>query len=153
MSADLKEQYDKIYRYCYLRVKNRDTAEDITQETFLRYLENPQYHGRNEKLQLLYTIAGNLCTDEFRRKKPLPLTEEPSDHTDHEEIWTEQIAMKAAVDALSDEDRELVLMRYINDVPVGVLSNIYNVSRFSLSRRLKRILAQLKQSLEKEVLE
>ncbi len=153
MSADLKEQYDKIYRYCFLRVKNRDTAEDITQEAFLRYLENPQYHGKNEQIRLLYTIAGNLCTDEFRRKKPVSLTEEPSDSTDHEEIWTEHIALKDAVYALSDEDRELVLLRYINDVPVGVLSELYNVSRFSLSRRLKKILSALRQSLEKEVQE
>lgn len=43
MAFDIDEQYDKIYRFCYLRVKHRETAEDITQETFLRYLERPQY--------------------------------------------------------------------------------------------------------------
>ncbi len=150
MSADLKEQYDKIYRYCYIRVQCRETAEDITQETFLRYLENPQYHGKNEMIRILYTIAGNLCTDEFRRKKSLPLPEEPSDDTDHEKLWTEHIALKEAVFSLSDEDRELVLLRYINDVPVGVLSSLYNVSRFSISRRLKKILSVLRKNLEKE---
>ena len=41
MSADLQDKYKKIYRYCYLRVKNRETAEDITQETFLRFIEHP----------------------------------------------------------------------------------------------------------------
>ncbi|MCM1362233.1 MAG: RNA polymerase subunit sigma-24, partial [Clostridiales bacterium] len=45
MSFDISDQYDKIYRYCYLRVKKREIAEDITQETFLRYLERPQYHN------------------------------------------------------------------------------------------------------------
>ncbi len=39
MSVDIEEQYDKIYRYCYFRLRSRQTAEDITQETFLRYLE------------------------------------------------------------------------------------------------------------------
>ena len=34
---DLSEQYDKIYRYCYFKVHHCQTAEDITQETFLRY--------------------------------------------------------------------------------------------------------------------
>jgi len=33
---DLEEQYDKIYRYCYFKVRHCQTAEDITQETFLR---------------------------------------------------------------------------------------------------------------------
>lgn len=69
MALDINEQYDKIYRFCYLRVSNRETAEDLTQETFLRYLEHPQYHNIDKTLQLLYTIARNLCNDEFRRKK------------------------------------------------------------------------------------
>ncbi len=37
---DLEEQYDKIYRYCYFKVRRRETAEDITQETFLRFFES-----------------------------------------------------------------------------------------------------------------
>jgi len=61
MSLDLKDQYDRILRYCFHKVHNRDTAEDITQETFLRFLEHPQYHNIGKDLQYLYTIAGNLC--------------------------------------------------------------------------------------------
>ncbi|MGN0630013.1 MAG: sigma factor-like helix-turn-helix DNA-binding protein, partial [Ruminococcus sp.] len=51
---------------------------------------------------------------------------------------------------LPENDRELVLLRYVNEVPLSVISKLYNVSRFSLSRRLKRILSQLKDSFEKE---
>ena len=36
MSISIDEQYDKVYRYCLLRVRHKETAEDITQETFLR---------------------------------------------------------------------------------------------------------------------
>lgn len=32
---NIEKQYDKIYRYCYFKLHNRHTAEDITQETFL----------------------------------------------------------------------------------------------------------------------
>ena len=35
MALDIEEQYDKIYRYCYYRLRNREQAEDITQETSL----------------------------------------------------------------------------------------------------------------------
>ena len=38
MSLDIHEQYDKIYRYCYFKVNNRCLAEDLMQETFLRYV-------------------------------------------------------------------------------------------------------------------
>ena len=43
MRADMDEQYDKIYRYCYMKLKHRQVAEDVTQETFLRFLENNTY--------------------------------------------------------------------------------------------------------------
>ncbi len=39
MTVDVETQYDKIYRYCYFRLHNRETAEDLTQEAFLRYFE------------------------------------------------------------------------------------------------------------------
>ena len=38
MSADIEEQYDKIYRYCYFKTQNAALAEDLTQECFLKYL-------------------------------------------------------------------------------------------------------------------
>lgn len=150
MSADLKEQYDKIFRFCILRVKNSQTAEDITQETFLRFLENPQYSTRSEQIKILYTIAGNLCTDEFRRKLTVPLPDDLPDDRDSESIWNERIMLKNAIYSLPESDRELVLLRYVNEVPLSVISKLYNVSRFSLSRRLKKILSQLKDSFEKE---
>ncbi|MCL2406106.1 MAG: RNA polymerase subunit sigma-24, partial [Defluviitaleaceae bacterium] len=37
MSLSLQEQYDKVYRFCYFKVKNSHLAEDLTQETFLRF--------------------------------------------------------------------------------------------------------------------
>lgn len=150
MSADLKDQYDKIFRFCCLRVHNSDIAEDITQETFLRFLENPRYSARSEQIKILYTIAGNLCTDEFRRKQTIPLPDDLPDEADSENVWTEHITLKNALDSLSEKDRELVLLRFVNEVPLSVMSRIYDMSRFALNRRLKKILSQLKKSFEKE---
>ncbi len=42
-SLDMEEQYDRIYCYCYFRLHSQQAAEDITQETFLRYLENERF--------------------------------------------------------------------------------------------------------------
>ncbi len=150
MSADLEEQYDKIYKYCCLKIKNSEKAEDITQETFLRYLEKPGYKSVAERIKLLYTIAGNLCIDEYRKKQTLPLPEDLPDNTDSEKSWDDHIILKEALDSLSEIDRELVLLRYVNEVPLSVMCELYNMSRFALSRRLKKILLQLRISFEKE---
>ena len=43
MSLELQEQYDRIYQYCYYRLGDAYLAEDVTQETFLRFLESDSY--------------------------------------------------------------------------------------------------------------
>ncbi len=150
MSFDINEQYDKIYRYCYLKVRHKETAEDITQETFLRYLEHPDYKSVDKTLQLLYTIAGNLCTDEFRKKKATEISETEASDEDIENSVLSGFELKQALNRLSEDDREIILLRYINEVPVNVIAKMHNISRFSLNRRINRILASLHEYMGKE---
>lgn len=153
MSFDIDDQYDKIYRYCYLRVKHREIAEDLTQETFLRYLEHPQYHNIDKTLQLLYTIAGNLCTDEFRKRKPSELLDEAVSDVDVEDAVLSSFSLQQALGGLTGEERELILLRYINEVPINVISKLYGISRFAVSRRIKKILEALYKDMGKEELQ
>ena len=76
MHTDLDEQYDKIYRYCYMKLRHQQTAEDITQETFLRFLENKTYKDMGKEISYLYRIARNLCIDLMRKQKNEALSEE-----------------------------------------------------------------------------
>ncbi|MCR4638012.1 sigma-70 family RNA polymerase sigma factor [Ruminococcus sp.] len=152
MSISIDEQYDKVYRYCLLRVRHKETAEDITQETFLRYLEHPHYNSVDKTLQLLYTIAGNLCCDEFRKAKTAELPEDKAADEDIEDSVLSGFELKQALAKLSDEDREIILLRYINDVPVNVIAKLHNMSRFALNRRINSILGQLHKYLGKEEL-
>ena len=56
--------------------------------------------------------------------------------------------LRAALDRLAPEDRELLLLRCVNEVPWDTLSALYGVSRFALSRRCKALLTKLKRELE-----
>ena len=141
-----KEQYDKIYRYCYFRVKNPVIAEDITQETFLRFLESNTYQEKGYALHYLYTIAKNLCVDEYRKQEDVPLTkeiEEPS----FENIWIEKLSIRFALEKLTEEERELILLRFVNEVPISVICKLQKCSRFALYRKINRILKKLKQDI------
>ena len=71
MSVTLQEQYDKIYRYCYFKARNKEAAEDLTQKTFLNYFSQKSYINKGKPLAYLYTISKNLCidfSDGFRKK-------------------------------------------------------------------------------------
>ena len=144
MVLDIEEQYEKIYRYCFYRLRSREQAEDVTQEAFLRWFASDTYRDMNQVLQYLYTIARNLCADEYRRSAPGPCPEElPCQGTDP----LLSIALREELDKLGAEDRELILLRYANEVPVKVLCRLYKQSRFSLYRRINRILKVLRDAL------
>ncbi len=141
-SYNLDEQYDKVYRYCYFKLHNRYLAEDITQETFLRFLESDSYQDRGRPLSYLYTIARNLCIDAFRKKREEPLATEPFS-SGFEDSVTEKLAFYQAVSSLQEKERELLLLRYVNEVPVSDLGILYGKSRFAIHRELKKIVKKL----------
>lgn len=149
MTIDIDEQYDKIYRYCYYKLKNPTLAEDTTQETFLHYLECGSYREVGRPLAYLYTIARNLCIDQFRKKTFTELTEDMAIHEDEEQKIV-SMDLRIAVEELNERERELVLLRYVNEVPVSVISKMFNISRFALYRELKQILGKLEGRISDE---
>ncbi len=149
MSIDLEEQYDKIYRYCYYKLHHQEKAEDITQETFLRFFENENYHDTGKRLQYLYTIAHNLCIDEYRKKTTEELPPDLTDSSGHksEEQILESVCLKDALSQLTTEDQEILLLKYVNEVPTAVICRMIGISRFALYRRAAKALAQLRRTL------
>ena len=149
MSIDLEEQYDKIYRYCYYKLRHTQLAEDITQETFLRYLESRGTGDAGRPLAFLYTIAGNLCIDEYRKRKFSELPEElPGENP--ESTMVDSVILAQALHELTEQEPELVLLRYVNEVPVADLAGMYGISRFALYRETKKVLKKLERRISDE---
>ena len=148
MSVDIEEQYDKIYRYCYFKLKHRQQAEDITQETFLRFFESG-YKEAGRPLAYLYTIARNLCVDEFRRVQAEELSEEVSEES-FEERLVQSLNLQKAMESLKGEEQELLLLRYVNELSFTDLSRLYGKSRFALHRELSKITEKLERRLSDE---
>jgi RNA polymerase sigma-70 factor, ECF subfamily len=147
--ADIKEQYDNIYRYCYYKVGNAALAEDLTQDTFLKYFAHNAYLERGKQMAYLYTIARNVCVDAFRRKKPEPLTEELPDTRAMEQLEL-KITVRQALDTLPEQERELMFLRYVNGLSVGEAAAVLGLSRFAVYRRTSAALAALKTLLHEE---
>lgn len=142
---DIEQQYDKIYRYCFYRLRKKDIAEDITQEVFARYFASDVSRNGGENIRYIYTIAANLCTDIFRSDTWDELSEDCSEGDDEQTL--DNIALREALDCLSEEDRELLILRYVNDEPMSVLCKMYGMSRFALYRKLQSLLKKLKSQL------
>lgn len=159
MSMDLEEQYDKIYRYCYFRLHNRETAEDITQETFLRFFEKYHINNGERAMKYLYTIARNLCIDEYRRKPLESLDDHSPDNltsvdlskdTTSEDRLLTSLVVKSVLSEMEIDEQELLLLRYVNEVSVSTISQIFGISRFAVRRRLMTVTKKFKNKLGKE---
>ncbi|MBP5530392.1 MAG: sigma-70 family RNA polymerase sigma factor [Lachnospiraceae bacterium] len=145
---DLEKAYDKIYRFAYFKLNNQALAEDITQETFLRFIG--KYGNLHDyDMRYLYTIAGNLCIDEYRKIKTEPLPEDYEETAAADMETPEEIAViKDALSKLPKEDRELLLLRHVNNESVGTICKALNISRFAVYRRLKNAEELLRKGLE-----
>lgn len=148
-SIDIEEQYDKIYRYCYFKLHNRELAEDITQEAFLRFLEHYNCLTAVSALKCLYTIARNLCVDEYRKSGTESIDESIPDTAMEEKLIT-NLTVRAALSRMPLEEQELLLLRYVNEVPVAAIAKIYGISRFSVYRKLTSASERFREELRKE---
>ena len=148
---DLEEQYDKIYCYCYFKLHDKQLAQDITQETFLRFYRQDLNLDKSKELPYLYTIAKNLCVDEFR-KKPIGSIEVIGEEAvcDQSEEWLNNLILRATIEKLPKEEQELLFLRYVNEISVASICKITELSRFAIYRRLSNSLKWLKEELKKE---
>ena len=141
-------QYDKIYRYCYYKVRDKHTAEDITQEVFLRFLDSG-YREQGKMLQYLYTIARHLCIDYYRGKDTVArMSADDLSELAGDSEFENTVAIRADIwrvmNTLSEEDREILLLKYANEETDAVICRVYGISRFTLYRRLRRLRKELK---------
>ena len=57
---DLKEQYEKLLRYCYMKTNDRFLAEDIVQETYLKFWQSHQYEDTGAGI-FVYDSQEHVC--------------------------------------------------------------------------------------------
>ena len=148
---DIEEQYDKIYRYCYFKMYDDQIAQEITQETFLRFYKQGLNLGSDKALPYLYIIAKNLCIDHFRKRTVESLeeiTEEVID--DPTEDLISNLTLRMTISKLPEDEQELIFLRYVNEVSITTICKITGLSRFAVYRKLSKSLKWLKEELLKE---
>ena len=140
--------YDEIYRYCARRLPTIEDAKDATQDVFLRLAKSQAlYESREKPLAYLYTCARNACTDIMRRTKPVSsLDETDADRIadPEQERYPQDIVIADALSRLPDDEREVLELRYGQDLKMADVSAILGKSRFALYRIERRALDELR---------
>lgn len=153
------ERYsDDIFRFCMVKTRDRDQALDHTQETFLKFWE---YMSKGKEIEnpraLLYRIANNLVIDKYRKKKdvlvedytPTPLQQELVDNPQQrmEDIIDGEQAIEL-LNELPDLIREIVTLKFIDDLSVSEIATIVDRDSKTVSVYLHRGIKKLQEIIK-----
>ena len=150
----LIEQYQhRLLRYLLYLVGNRELAEDLFQETWIRVLERGnQYDGKHEFSTWLYAVARNLSIDYLRKKSPVSLDglmadEEhaPLEPADPRPMAWEVVAqheqaerISAALVGIPADYRETVVLRFQEGLALEEIATVTGAKLGTVKSRLYR---------------
>ena len=164
----LIEQYQhRLLRYLLYLTGNRQTAEDLFQETWIKVLERGnQYDGKHNFNTWLFAVARNLTIDQLRRKKAISLeslsdeADEPMEIADSSQISALEVVarhelrerVQAGLKAIQPEYREAVVLRFHEGLSLDEIAEVTGAPLGTIKSRLYRglnaLLPKLKGVLE-----
>jgi RNA polymerase sigma-70 factor (ECF subfamily) len=167
--AELVELYkDKIYHLGYRMLNQKQEAEDVVQETFLRVYMNLEKYDENQKFSTwIYRIATNLCIDRLRKRKPnysIDADMSDNDGTDWHSILSSDEAgpeeelilsetqqnIRDAIQTLPDKYKTVVVLRYLHDMSLQEISDVLDMPVTTVKTRVHRGREFLRKKLEPE---
>ena len=154
--------YGRIYSYVYRRIKMVTVAEDITSETFLKFLRSLPTFDLKDDYHLdtwVYSIARNLVRDWFRKNLKydvLPLEEkfnaayEAILYDPYETYANEEInaVVKKAIDMLQPSYKEIITLRFYQKKTTKEIAATLNKSEDAVKVMQFRALKKLKEIVE-----
>jgi RNA polymerase sigma-70 factor (ECF subfamily) len=158
--AELYDFYlPRIYGFIYRRVQDRCVAEDLTSMTFQRALENVRRTDfRNESFGgWLYRVASNVVVDHVRRDRRFVSMSEFDDREEPGDMALDALAaaldrdqLRRALRELPNNHREVLVLRFYDDLDVPEICAVLGCSRETMAVRLHRALRALRLAVAKE---
>jgi RNA polymerase sigma factor (sigma-70 family) len=158
----------KIFTSIYLLVKDKDLAEDIFQDTFIKVidkLKSENYTNEGKFAAWVIRIAHNLCIDHFRKAKSRTFVKNTDDRdafdrigfaaelNDHNIEWRQSCAnMRKMLDKLPAEQREVIILRHYADLSFAEIAGLTKCSINTALGRMRYGLINLrKMTKEKQI--
>jgi RNA polymerase sigma-70 factor (ECF subfamily) len=151
--TDAYDKYvDKIYRFIYLKVNSKETAQDITSDVFLKFFKILERSGVvGDPKPLLFKIAKDFLIDHYRQNNQFKIISLESlndppvipefDQKVDMDIKMEKI--KTALSQLDQDYQDVIILHYLDDLSIPETAKILNKSegatRVLLSRALERL--------------
>ncbi|CAH0206312.1 ECF RNA polymerase sigma factor SigX [Peribacillus frigoritolerans] len=160
---DLYEKYhQEIYQFIFYMTKNRETAEDLVQEVYIRVMKAyERFEGKSSEKTWMYSIARNVTIDHFRKQKGWKDKIFPNFDWDRqllkdEEPIPEEVAIKndeiqdiyQCLNRCTTNQRSVIILRYIQGLSITETSEVLNWSESKVKTTQHRALKAIKKLME-----
>lgn len=148
--------FDRIYAYIYRKTGDRQAAEDLTSETFMKALANLKgYRYTGQPFAAwLYRIAANAVTDHYRSRRTTTSLDEGLQVADRgttpEEAalrLDDQQAVTRAIQSLSPDQQDVILLRFSGDMKLKEIGQVIGKTEGAVKALMFRALNSLKGKL------
>ena len=155
--SDIVNLYQhKLYQICYRMLGNKQEAEDIAQEAFIRAYVNLHSFDQKRKFSTwLYRIATNLCIDRIRKKKPDYYLDAEVAGTDGLDMYSQLAADEALpeeqlekmelqeriqyeISRLPEKYRSVIVLKYIEELSLQEIGEILDMQTGTVKTRIHR---------------
>ncbi|MGB1136342.1 MAG: RNA polymerase sigma factor [Flavobacteriaceae bacterium] len=156
---------DRIYRFIYSKVYDRDVTEDIFQDTFVKVINTLKRGAYNEEgkfLPWVMRIAHNLVIDHFRKNNRMPKFESNDDfnifsvlsdgalNAEHSLIKDQvQRDVQRLIEELPEDQKEVLIMRMYKDMSFKEIGEQTGVSINTALGRMRYALINLRKVIDR----
>ena len=150
----IEEYGNKLLRTCYLILKDREEAEDVVQETFIKVFNKiDTFKEKSGLYTWIYAIALNLSRDRMRTKKDfIELKDDWIGNDDVEsqvEINIDRNLLRKEIFEMNPLYREVLVLFYYEELSIKEISNLLNEKEGTIKSKLSRGRNILKEGLMK----
>jgi len=168
--AVLVDRYkDLVYTLAMRMVKNKEEAEEVSQDTFIKaYKSLNRFKGDSKFSTWIYRVAYNTCLDRLKKNKRQQQTVTIDEYTEHQvktidnaldriETQEKQQAIKDCLELLPSEDSFLLTLYYFEELSLDEISKIVGLKpnnvKVKIFRSRKKLATILKERLDNETIE
>lgn len=154
---------DSIYRFIYIKVSSKETAEDLTSEVFLRVWRTFQIKEKQEirnPRAFLYASARNLVIDYYRSESRVQILSIEDNKTDIEDTnqqiekqevrHSEMEKVQKALAKLRPEHQDVIILKHVDELPAQEVAEIMGKSKGAVRVMLHRAMEQLKTTIDND---
>lgn len=147
----VEKYYSSIYRYCFLHVRDKEYAEDIVQETFVKFFESIMKNTEVRRIKsYLYSIAGNLIKNNCKKNKEITLERLPDIEGNNLAEIEIRMDIERALDQLPEEIKETAILFYFQGLKQKEISDLLNIKLSLVKYRVSKAKELLSKQLEVE---